>query len=224
MQINWIELRNKKTGMTLKKTVFPKTACLSGDSTEAIAFIFAAIKGAASFAQGQTDDNFLNVICRINFSANHKEYLWYAKNTADDQNTTIVDEEELYDQNNQMLMRRSFKEMTYEGYSELPNINLEKSMLYLFNTNDIPAEVIAAFSHIYYYAPTTETTNALLSELEQLPHGMAVLIDGTALTTPLDLTAIAMARKDLQLITSNCHIEHTAPLVVTLKGKMIGCK
>ena len=224
MRINWLELRHKKTGMTLKKVQFNTVNCLSGESSEAISFIFDAILGTSQFAQGSTLPGFLDVICRINFNANHREYLWYAKNTAGEQGETIVDEEELYDADNQMLLRRSFRELSYEGFGELPAINLEKSMLYLFNSSEIPALVTSAFSHVLYYRPEPGQAPALLDELKTLPHGMLVLLDGRALSHPLDISSLVTARDDLQIIAANCTAADTVPLQVTLKGKMIGCK
>ena len=224
MRINWLELRNKKTGMTLKKVQFNTVNCLSGESSEAISFIFDAVLGTSQFAQGKTLPGFLDVICRINFNANHREYLWYAKNSAGEQGETIVDEEELYDSDNQMLLRRSFQELSFAGFGELPAINLEKSMLYLFNSSEIPALITSAFSHISYHYPQPEQASALLDELKTLPHGMLVLLDGRALSQPLDLSPLVTARNDLQIIAANCTAADTVPLQVTLKGKMIGCK
>lgn len=224
MRINWIELRNKKTGMTLKKAQFDAINCLSGEEVEAIPFIFDAILGAAQFAQGEIGHGFSDVICRINFHANHHEYLWYAKNTTDETGRIIVDEEELYDADNQMLLRRSFQECSYQGFEQLPAINLEKSMLYLFNASDTPAQITAAFSHVFYYRPHQETNDEILTQLKSLPHGMAVLLDGTYLAEPLDLSPLATARKDLQIIATHCLAEGSSPRLVDCKGKMIGVK
>ena len=224
MRINWIELRNKKTGMTLKKVEFGLINCLESESPEAVQFIFEAILGASQFAQGETAHNFLDVICRINFNANHQEYLWYAKNTAGENGETIVDEEELYDADNQMLMQRSFKELSYEGYGELPFINLTKSMLHLFNTSEVPAQVSAALSHIVYYRPQTTETAAVLAEIAALAHGTVVLLDGQLLAEPLDLTAVTEARSDVQIIAVKCTADKVSNRQVTIKGKMIGCK
>ena len=224
MRINWIELRNKKTGLTLKKAEFGMVNCLQSDSPEAMQFIFEAILGASQFAQGETAHDFLDVICRINFNANHSEYLWYAKNTSGEHGETIVDEEELYHADNQMLMQRSFKALSYKGFEELPAINLEKSMLHLFNTSEVPAQVTTAFRHVVYYHPQPEQAAEMLTELAALPHGTLILLDGQAFTEPWDITELAAARNDVQIIAANCTVAGIPVLQVTQKGKMIGCK
>ena len=224
MRINWIELRNKKTGMTLKKTEFGMVNCLESDSSEAVQFIFEAILGASQFAQGETAHGFLDVICRIDFNANHREYLWYAKNTAGENGETIVDEEELYDADNQMLMQRSFKELIYAGYGELPFINLSKSMLHLFDTSEVPHQVNTALGHVVCYRPQDEQTAQVLAEIAALPHGTLVLLDGQLLAEPLDITEVITKRSDVQIISANCIAADANVLQVTRKGKMIGCK
>ena len=224
MRINWIELRNKKNGMTLKKTEFGMVNCLESDSPEAVQFIFEAILGASQFAQGETAHGFLDVICRIDFNANHREYLWYAKNTAGENGETIVDEEELYDADNQMLMQRSFKELAYAGYGELPFINLNKSMLHLFNTSEAPSQISAALGHVVYYRPQDGQIAQVLAEITTLPHGTLVLLDGQLFAEPLDITTVSTERNDVQIIAFNCIAADAAVLQVTIKGKMISCK
>lgn len=222
MQINWIELRNKKSGVTLRKTTFNKVNCLNGDDA-AIDFIFNTITGAAQFAVGQSSADFLDVISRIDFTAAHNEYLWFAKNTSDANGKTITDEEELYDSNSNMLMRRGFGEMTIGDDETAIPIDLTSSMLPLYkDTLPSLAAVTAAFSHINYFKATEETQETLVQIILDLPHGAVVLLDGRGLKQPFDLTLITAKRQDIQCLAANS--TGGAILNVVQKGNMISCK
>lgn len=222
MQIDWIELRHKKSGLTLRKTVLDKVCSLSGEN-DALDFLFRGLLGASAFAAGHTEPYFLDVICRIGFHAAHHDYLWYAKNTADEHGATITDEEELYNSNNQMVMRRSFGELTIGDEETTQPIDTAFSMLHFCRTSLPDATIVAdSFRHIHYYQLKTDELSQRLSEILTLPHGFAVLLDGRLLQAPVDLTPLMTKRSDLQLIAVNA--VGGKNLTIIKKGNMISYK
>lgn len=231
MHINWLDYKNKKTGLTIKKITFQKVNLLTSEDPTASLALLDTLTQLRNFALGIDEGRFCDAITRINFQANHQEYLWFAKNTTS-QGTiynqgnlshgtiVLVDEEELYDQDNTMLMRRGFQEVTLSGYpTQLPNINQEKSMLYLLNTTPVLEKVVKGFGHLYSYHPQDQEKLNTLELIKTHPHGAAVIIGGENLSEPWDITPLLQLRPDIQIFATNCIGAPTTSL--TLKGKAI---
>lgn len=234
MQINWLEYKHKPSGLTIKKTAFSKVNVFTSEDPEDSLLVLETIQSLRLFALGIDQGQFCDAICRSNFSAGHQEFLWFAKNTGNEGTLytsegqcksiiPVVDEEELYDEASKMLMRRGFKEITVDGYdTHLPLINDEKSMLYLFKNHPVAQQVTKGFGHIYSYTLADDTCDAVLAEIETLPHGIVVLLYGEELTTALSLHSVVDKRPDIQFFATNCQ----APVLtkVIKKGNMYSCK
>lgn len=220
MYFNWIETRNKITGITWKKAEFDRYNLLSSDDSALPQALLQLIHGMQHFALNQQPEQYANTISRTSFRAAHEEFLWFAKSTANDQGFAI-DEEELYDQQNNMLMRRGFGEMTI-GDGPIQPLDQTQSMLYVQRELTAPAKILQAFSHIHYLQPTDATLGDALSQILQSAHGQVFLLDGSKLSVPVDLTAVLAQKPASQLFATNCSNPPT--IVINAKGKMLTCQ
>ena len=103
MKIAKMELRNKKSGFTIKPCEFAQINILkTEDKNDALA-VFGSILTLKKFALGLEENANLDNISRLYFFANHHEYLWFAKTTADENGQMLVDEEEIYNADNEII-------------------------------------------------------------------------------------------------------------------------
>ena len=76
------------------------------------------------------------------------------------------------------------------------------------------------FSRVQYHQLTDDNAQTVLAQIIEAQHGTLFLLDGTALSSPLDVSRAA-ERTDLQLITIGC--TGIPDMTITQKGKMISC-
>ena len=159
-----------------------------------------------------------DAISRMTFQAAHSEYMWFAKSTLQD-DKLLVDEEELYNQDNTMLMRRAFGELTI-GEAPTETIPVEQSMLAQHPELEVLQKLQKAFQRVQDYQPTDANQETLLQQMKEVPHGTLILLDGCQLSAPLDLSALT-TRKDVQVLATDCTGLPT--MTITKNGKMISC-
>lgn len=202
MRIEKIELRNKKSGFMIKPCQFERVNVLaSADVNDALA-VLDVIKEMRKFALG-LENNYLDNISRLYFKANHHEYLWFAKTTAKEGwkvtpigtepgEVMLVDEEEIYNEDNEIIATRGFAKASLKG-EETADISEQFSLLSIFNMSEL-AEIRRAFANVYALEVASK---GQLAQIADLPHGALVLLDGSALTEEYDL---ANLREDVQIL------------------------
>ena len=202
MHIEKFELRNKKSGFMIKQFQFERLNILkSADEKDALA-ILAVIRELRKFALG-LENNYLDNISRLYFKANHHEYLWFAKTTSQEGwkaaldgmepgEAMVVDEEEIYNEDNEIIATRGFAQASLKGV-ETPEINEQLSLLCLFNLSELK-EIRRGFANIFSLKVTNKEQLAKISEL---PHGALVLLEASQMAEEFDLDTL---RQDVQII------------------------
>ena len=202
MHIEKFELRNKKSGFMIKQCQFERLNVLkSADEKDALA-ILTEIRELRKFALG-LENNYLDNISRLYFKANHHEYLWFAKTTSQEGwkaaldgmepgEAMVVDEEEIYNEDNEIIATRGFAQASLKGV-ETPEINEQLSLLCLFNLSELK-EIRRGFANIFSLKVTNKEQLAKISEL---PHGALVLLEASQMAEEFDLDTL---RQDVQII------------------------
>ena len=111
MFITQMEYREKSTATNWKRMQFPLHANLVAEDPALATRLLDHIAALAAFGRNENTHQFINAISRITLKAAHLEFMWFAKSTVQD-GQFLVDEEELYAQDNTMLMRRAFAALT----------------------------------------------------------------------------------------------------------------
>lgn len=219
MFITQMEYREKPTTTNWKRIQFPLRANFVSENADLPVRLLHIIAALPAFGANAQNHGFADAISRVVFQAAHSEYMWFAKSTLQDGNL-LVDEEELYDKDDIMLMRRAFGELTV-GDAPAEEIPVAESMLAQHPELDVLQKLQQAFQRVQMYHLTPENQEEALQQILAAPHGTLVLVDGSKLNTPLDLSAI-LERNDIQVLTTNC--TGLPDMTITKKGKMISCQ
>ena len=225
MHIEKIELRNKKSGFMIKQGQFERLNVLKAEEINDCLIILAEINEMRKFALG-LENNYLDNISRLYFKANHHEYLWFAKTTAQEGwqpnaegmkagEILVVDEEEVYNGANEIIATRGFAKASLKG-GETPDINEQQSILNVFNMSELK-EIRRAFGNIF----TLKIDNVeQLAQIADLPHGALVLLDASKLEECYDLNNL---REDVQIIAAG-NVSGGVTKEVVRKGNALSIK
>lgn len=192
MKITKLELRNKKSGFTIKPCEFERVNILKAEDINDATAIFDSILMLRDFALGMKQDNNLDNISRLYFYANHHEYLWFAKTTEQD-GQMLVDEEEIYNADNEIIATRGFATATIKDV-EMPKINVKRSLIDIFGFEEV-VDIQKGMANIYEIKIISAAQ--LKAEIDKLPHGALVLLDGRELKESVDLSEL---RSDVQIL------------------------
>ena len=222
MFIRQLEYREKPTATGWRRITFPQYVNLTSEDAALPVRLLHILRSLPAFGHNEADHGFADGISRMTFQAAHQQYMWFAKSTMQD-GSLLVDEEELYDGGDVMLMRRAFGEMTiFTSAEEGENspIPVNESMLAQHPELNVLQKLQNGFSLVQYHQLTDDNAQAVLAQIIEVQHGTLILLDGSALSSPLDVSEAAK-RSDLQLITIGC--SGIPDMTITQKGKMISC-
>lgn len=218
MRITQLEYREKSTLNTWRRITFPVKANLVSEEAALPSTLLDMLGSLAAFACNRPN-NFTNGISRMTFRVAHEEYMWFAKTGIED-GVSFIDEEELYNQDNVMLMRRAEEHMAINEQTVDP-IPVNETMLIQHPELEVLQKLQKAFGAVQYHVLRDDTCAGIVEQIAALPHGALVLLDATALSTPLDVSALA-DREDIQLLTAGC--TGLPAFTITKKGRMISCQ
>ena len=196
-----LEYRDKPTATNWRRMQFDKQMNFISENAALPAELLRIIASLTAFGANAQNHHFANGIARMTFQAAHQQFMWFCKSTQSD-NNLLIDEEELYDDGNTLLMRRAFEEFTLAD-TEAGSITIDQSMLAQHPELDVLQKLQHGFSRVRVLQPNNNTIDATLDEIRVAPHGTMILVDGSALLTPLDLSTVTQ-RSDIQLLTVNC--------------------
>lgn len=219
MFITQMEYREKSTATNWKRMQFPQHANLAAEDPALATRLLDHIAALVVFGRNENTHQFINAISRITLKAAHLEFMWFAKSTVQD-GQFLVDEEELYAQDNTMLMRRAFAALTTADDQE-KEIPVTESMLAQNIGSTVLDKLQNSLQRVQYYKPTDGTAVHIQQQILTADHGTLVLIDGSNLSAPLDLSPVT-ARRDIQVLGSHC--TGLTELHLSQKGNMISCK
>ena len=77
-----------------------------------------------------------------------------------------------------------------------------------------------SFQRVQFLQLTEQNRQQVMQFLTDAQHGTLFLLDGSSLSTPLDLLAIS--RNDIQILATGC--SGLPPMQIIKKGKMISCQ
>ncbi len=218
MFITQLEYREKPTATGWRRINFPQHVNLTAEDAALPVRLLNIVAALPAFGRNDAQHNFADAISRMTFKAAHQQFMWFAKSTMQD-GALLVDEEELYDGGDVMLMRRAFGELTI-GDNPNEAIAVNQSMLAQHPELEVLRKVQHGFSRMQYHKLTDGNAEAILAQIIDAQHGTLILLDGSQLSQPLDVSAAAQ-RSDLQLITVGC--TGIQNMNITQKGKMISC-
>lgn len=221
MFITQLEYREKPTATNWKRITFAKHVNLTSDDAALPVRLLHIIAALPAFGRNDAQHGFADAISRMTFQAAHQQFMWFAKSTTQD-GALLVDEEELYDSGDVMLMRRAFGEMTIfttPDTSDSEAIPVHESMLVQHPELDVLKKLQHGFALVQFHQLTDDTAQDILAQVSAAPHGTLILLDGSQLSAPLDVSAAK--RSDLQIIATGCTGLDT--MTITRKGKMIAC-
>ena len=218
MVITQVEYREKSTATNWRRITFPLRANFTCDDAQLPVQLLQIIFALTCFGRGEAQSKFANAIGRMTFQAAHNEYLWFAKSTTENQ-SFLVDEEELYDKNGAMLMRRAFDTLTI-GDAPAETLPVQSSMLTQTHKLGVLVTLQQSFQRVQFLQLTEQNRQQVMQFLTDAQHGTLFLLDGSSLSTPLDLLAIS--RNDIQILATGC--SGLPPMQIIKKGKMISCQ
>ena len=222
MFIRQLEYREKPAAIGWRRITFPQHVNFISEDAALPQRLLNIIAALPAFGRNDAQHDFADAISRMTFQTAHQQFMWFAKSTLKD-GELLVDEEELYDSGDVMLMRRAFGEMTIftsadSGENEEMPVN--ESMLAQHPEMEVLQKLQNGFKLMQYHQLTDDNTEAILAQIMEAQHGTMILLDGSRLSSPLDVSAVAQ-RNDLQLITTGC--TGIQEMTITQKGKMISC-
>ena len=218
MFITQLEYRERSTATNWRRITFPLRANFTCDDAQLPVQLLQIIFALTCFGRGEAQSKFANAIGRMTFQAAHNEYLWFAKSTTENQ-SVLVDEEELYDKNGAMLMRRAFDTLTI-GDAPAETLPVQSSMLTQTHKLGVLVTLQQSFQRVQFLQLTEQNRQQVMQFLTDAQHGTLFLLDGSSLSTPLDLLAIS--RNDIQILATGC--SGLPPMQIIKKGKMISCQ
>ena len=159
MFITQLEYREKSTATNWRRITFPLLP------VQLLQIIFAL----TCFGRGEAQSKFANAISRMTFQAAHNEYLWFAKSTTENQ-SFLVDEEELYDKNGAMLMRRAFDTLTV-GDAPAETLPVQSSMLTQTHKLGVLVTVQQSFQRVQFLQLTEHNRPQVMQFRTEAQHG-----------------------------------------------------
>lgn len=201
MFITQLEYREKATATNWRRMQFTKQMNFQSEDLTLPATLLQTIASIAAFGANKPTHGFANGIARITFQAAHEQYMWFCKSTLQE-NTLLIDEEELYNSGDALLMRRAFESFTLAD-TEAGLINISVSMLAQHPELEVLQTLQQSLQRVHYFCAEDPTASDILAQIRTAPHGTLILLDASACTTPLDVSEFAK-RSDIQLLTLHC--------------------
>lgn len=201
MFITQLEYREKTAAINWRRMQFEKQMNFVSEDGALPVQLLNIIASLVHFGSGKAEHQFINGIARVTFHAAHQQFMWFCKSTLQD-DTLLIDEEELYDDGDTLLMRRAFEAFTLAD-TEAGNIAVDTSMLAQHQELEVLQKLQHGFSRLLYLKPDNTNQDEALAQVRSVQHGTLILLDGSALSAPLDISEAAQ-RNDIQLLTVNC--------------------
>lgn len=201
MFITQLEYREKTAAINWRRMQFEKQMNFVSEDGALPVQLLNIIASLVHFGSGKAEHQFINGIARVTFHAAHQQFMWFCKSTLQD-DTLLIDEEELYDDGDTLLMRRAFEAFTLAD-TEAGNIAVDISMLAQHQELEVLQKLQHGFSRLLYLKPDNTNQDEALAQVRSAQHGTLILLDGSALSAPLDISEAAQ-RNDIQLLTVNC--------------------
>ena len=201
MFITQLEYREKTAAINWRRMQFEKQMNFVSEDGALPVQLLNIIASLVYFGSGKAEHQFINGIARVTFHAAHQQFMWFCKSTLQD-DTLLIDEEELYDDGDTLLMRRAFEAFTLAD-TEAGNIAVDTSMLAQHQELEVLQKLQHGFSRLLYLKPDNTNQDEVLAQVRSAQHGTLILLDGSALSAPLDISEAAQ-RSDIQLLTVNC--------------------
>ena len=111
MFITQLEYREKTAAINWRRMQFEKQMNFVSEDGALPVQLLNIIASLVHFGSGKAEHQFINGIARVTFHAAHQQFMWFCKSTLQD-DTFLIDEEELYDDGDTLLMRRAFEAFT----------------------------------------------------------------------------------------------------------------
>lgn len=219
MFITQLEYREKASNTNWRRISFPLRANFTSADATLPVRLLNIIAELPAFGANAPEHGMVDIISRVVLKAGHCEFMWFAK-TFTENGAFQVEEEELYDQDNHMLMRRGMDELAI-GDAPVEKMPMTHSMLALHPEIDALQKLQKGFQLVQHYTLTEENKAYTLQQILSAPHGTLILVDGSQLTEPFDLSSV-LTRNDLQVLAANC--SGLPEMTITKTGKMINCK
>ena len=216
MFITQLEYREKTTATNWRRMQFDKYMNFVSEDQTLPVQLLDLIASLTQFGAGKQAHQFANGIARVTFHAVHQQFMWFCKSTLQE-DTLLIDEEELYDEGDTLLMRRAFEEFTLAD-TEAGTIDVSKSMLVQHQELEVLQKLQHGFGRVLYLKPDDSTVESAWEQMRNVAHGTLILLDGSLLFAPLDVTDLAQ-RSDIQLLTVNS--TGIADYILERKGKNI---
>ena len=216
MFITQLEYREKTTAINWRRMQFDKHMNFVSEDHALPVQLLDIIASLVQFGAGKQGHQFANGIARVTFHAAHQQFMWFCKSTQQE-DALLIDEEELYDDGDTLLMRRAFEEFTLAD-TEAGKINVSQSMLVQHQELEVLQKLQHGFGRVLYLKPNDSTVEPALVQMRNVAHGTLILLDGSLLSAPLDVTELAQ-RSDVQLLTVNA--TGIADYILERKGKNI---
>ena len=201
MFITQLEYREKTAAINWRRMQFEKQMNFVSEDGALPVQLLNIIASLVHFGSGKAEHQFINGIARVTLHAAHQQFMWFCKSTLQD-DTLLIDEEELYDDGDTLLMRRAFEAFTLAD-TEAGNIAVDTSMLAQHQELEVLQKLQHGFSRLLYLKPDNTNQDEALAQVRSVQHGTLILLDGSALSAPLDISEAAQ-RNDIQLLTVNC--------------------
>lgn len=220
MYLNWIESRDKSSSYMLKRSEFTLHNCISYDNTDDAKYIIRTLFELQSLALGKSAHLFTNQICRSLSKTDAGSLLWYCKTREGqervwpDQNSfitsteTLIDEEELYTEDNRLLFSRNLKGVQLFETNEFIPINPDLSAIRALKLDETQT-LYHNFQKIYYLN-TRQFSNSLSNTIQNLIVSPAcIIIDATEENDPINLTNLLSSLPNhVQIIAFNAFSEN----------------
>ena len=222
MFIRQLEYREKLSATGWRRITFPQYVNLKSEDSALPVRLLNILATLPAFGRNDVQHGFADAISRMTFQASHQQFMWFAKSTMQDDNL-LVDEEELYDSSDVMLMRRAFGEFTLfhsADSGETEEMPVNESMLAHRPELEVLQKVQNGLKRVQHHHLTDDNAKAVLAQIMEAQHGTLILLDGSSLSTPLNVSEAA-ERSDLQIIATGC--TGIPDMIITQKGKMISC-
>ena len=192
MFITQLEYREKTAAINWRRMQFEKQMNFVSEDGALPVQLLNIIASLVHFGSGKANHQFTNGIARVTFHAAHQQFMWFCKSTLQD-GALLIDEEEL---------RRAFEAFTLAD-TEAGNIAVDTSMLAQHQELEVLQKLQHGFSRLLYLKPDNTNQDEALAQVRSAQHGTLILLDGSALSAPLDISEAAQ-RSDIQLLTVNC--------------------
>lgn len=201
MFLTQLEYRDKATATNWRRMQFEKQMNFVSEDPTVSVKLLQMIDSLIKFGTNAAGHSFADGIARLTFQAAHKQYMWFCKSSVRE-DALFIDEEELYDDGDTLLMRRAFEEFTLAD-TAAGTIAVDKSMLAQHQELEVLQKLQHGFTRVLYLKPDNSNQDEAPAQVRSAQHGTLILLDGSALSAPLDISEAAQ-RSDIQLLTVNC--------------------